>query len=138
MERRLVAILAADVVGYSRLIRADEEGTLSTLKAMHTSLINPIIAAHGGRVIKLMGDGILAEFQSVVDAVRVAAEVQKAVSERNAEGSKEPRIEFRIGIDMGDVVIDGDDIHGDGVNLAARLETLAEPGGVCVSGSVHD
>ncbi len=138
MERRLAAILAADVVGYSRLIRSDEEGTLAALKAVRTDLMDPLIAKHGGRVVKLMGDGMLAEFASVVDAVRAAVETQQAVAERNRAMSREIRIEFRVGINMGDVVIDGDDIHGDGVNVAARLEGLAKPGGICVSGNVYE
>ena len=138
MERRLAAILAADVVGYSRLIRVDEEGTLDRLKALRSEIINPKIAEHNGRIVKLMGDGMLAEFASVVSAVRAAAEVLQAVAEHNADLPQEQRIEFRVGINLGDVVIDGDDIHGDGVNVAARLEGLAEPGSICISGNVYD
>ena len=138
MERRLAAIMAADVVGYSRLIRADEEGTIVALKALRADLIDPKIAEHHGRIVKLMGDGMLAEFGSVVDAVRAAVETQQRLSERNAGLPVDKRIEFRIGINLGDVVIDGDDIQGDGVNVAARLEALAEPGGICVSGMVYD
>jgi adenylate cyclase len=138
MERRLAAILATDVVGYSRLIRADEEGTLATLKALRTNFVDPKLAEHNGRIVKLMGDGMLAEFASVVDAVRAAVETQVAVAEHNAGLPKDKRIEFRAGINLGDVVIDGDDIYGDGVNVAARLEALAEPGGVCVSGMVYE
>jgi len=138
MERRLAAILAADVVGYSRLIRADEEGTLAALKALRQDLIDPKIAAHRGRIVKLMGDGMLAEFPSVVEAVRAAVETQTAVSTRNSELPDGERIDFRVGINLGDVVVDGDDIHGDGVNVAARLEGLADPGGVCVSAAVYD
>ncbi len=138
MERRLAAILAADVVGYSRLIRADEEGTLARLKALRDEIIDPKIAEHNGRIVKLMGDGMLVEFASVVDAVRAATEVQRSITEHNARWPEEKRIVFRIGINMGDVVIDGDDIQGDGVNMAARLEGLAEAGGICISGSVHD
>ena len=138
MERRLAAILAADVVGYSRLIRADEEGTLTALNTLRAELIDPKIADHHGRVFKLMGDGMLAEFASVVDAVRAAAELQQAVAKRNADLPQNKRIEFRVGINLGDVVIDGDDIHGDGVNVAARLEGLADPGGIYVSGGVYD
>ncbi len=138
MERRLAAILAADVVGYSRLIRSNEDGTLAALKAIRTDVINPLIATHGGRVVKLMGDGMLVEFASVVDAVRAAVEMQQAMAERNGNLSEEKRIEFRVGINMGDVVIEGDDIHGDGVNVAARLEGLAKPGGICVSGNVYE
>jgi adenylate cyclase len=138
MERRLAAIMAADVVGYSRLVRADEEGTLTALKALRADLIEPKLGEHNGRVVKLMGDGMLAEFPSVVDAVRAAVETQQAVTERNSSLPDDKRIEFRVGINLGDVVIDGDDIHGDGVNVAARLEGLAEPGGLCVSGAVYD
>ncbi len=138
MERRLAAIMAADVVGYSRLIRSDEDGTLAALKSLRSDLIGPKLAEHHGRVVKLMGDGLLAEFASVVEAVRAAAEMQKAMAERNAILPEGKRIEFRIGVNLGDVVIDGEDIHGDGVNVAARLEGLAEPGGVCVSAAVHD
>jgi adenylate cyclase len=138
MERRLAAIMAADMVGYSRLIRSDEDGTLAALKSLHSDLIGPKIAEHHGRVVKLMGDGLLAEFASVVEAVRAAAEMQQALAERNAALPKGQRIEFRVGVNLGDVVIDGDDIHGDGVNIAARLEGLAEPGGVCVSAAVYD
>lgn len=138
MDRRLAAILAADVVGYSRLIRTDEEGTLTTLKSLHSEVIGPKLAEHRGRVVKLMGDGLLAEFASVVEAVRAAAEVQQRLAERNADVPKERRIEFRIGINLGDVVIDGDDIHGDGVNVAARLEEMAEPGGILLSAAVYD
>ena len=134
MERRLAAILAADVVGYARLIRADEEGTLGRLKTLLNETIEPGIADHQGRIVKFMGDGVLAEFASVVDAVRAAAQMQMALFERDRERPKEERIVFRIGINLGDVVIDGDDIQGDGVNLAARIEGLAEPGGVCISG----
>ena len=138
MERRLAAILAADVVGYSRLIRSDGEGTLAALKAVRTDVMNPRIAKRGGRVVKLMGDGMLVEFASVVDAVRAAVETQQAVAERNGIVPEDRRIEFRIGINMGDVVIEGDDIHGDGVNVAARLESLAKSGGICVSGNVYE
>ena len=138
MERRLAAILAADVVGYSRLIRADEDGTLAALKALRADLIDPKIAEHHGRVVKLMGDGMLAEFASAVEAVRAAVEAQRAVTERNADLPEDKRIAFRIGINLGDVVVDGDDIHGDGVNVAARLEGLAETGGIWVSGRVYD
>ena len=138
MKRRLAAIMVTDVVGYSRLIRADEEGTLAALKALRADLIDPKIAEHHGRIVKLMGDGMLAEFASVVDAVRAAVETQQSVSEHNVDLPEDKRIEFRVGINLGDVVIDGDDIHGDGVNVAARLEGLAEPGGVYVSAAVYD
>ena len=138
MERRLAAILAADVVGYSRLIRADEEGTLASLNAIRKELVDPKIAEHQGRIVKLMGDGMLAEFGSAIGAVQMAAEAQQAIAQRNSELPEDRRIEFRIGVNLGDVVIDGDDIHGDGVNLAARLEALAEPGGICISAAVYD
>ena len=137
-ERRLAAILAADVVGYSRLIRSDEEGTLGRLKALRGELVGPKIADYRGRIVKFMGDGILAEFGSVVDAVHAATELQRAMTERNAGLRADERIEFRIGVNLGDVVIDGDDIHGDGVNIAARLEGLARPSGVCISGAAYD
>ena len=138
MERRLAAIMATDVVGYSRLIRVDEEGTLEALKALRADLIDPKIAEHHGRIVKLMGDGMLVEFASVVDAVRAAVETQQAVTDHNADVPADKRIELRIGINLGDVVIDGDDIQGDGVNVAARLEAMAEPGGICVSGMVYE
>ncbi len=138
MERRLTAILAADVVGYSRLIRADEEGTISALKALRADFIDPLISRHNGRIVKLMGDGMLVEFPSVVDAVRTAVDTQTAVAKRNAAFPEDKRIAFRIGVNLGDVIIDGEDIHGDGVNVAARLEGLAEPGGICVSDKVYE
>ena len=137
MERRLAAILATDVVGYSRLIRTDEEGTLAALKTLRADLIDPTISDHHGRIVKLMGDGMLAEFASVVDAVRAAEETQRAVAEHNTGLPANQRIEFRVGINLGDVVIDGDDIQGDGVNVAARLETMSEPGGLCISDVVY-
>ena len=138
MERRLAAILAADVVGYARLIRNDEEGTIAALKALRADLIDPKIAEHHGRIVKLMGDGMLAEFPSVVDAVRSAVETQQAVAEHNSRLTEDKRIVFRVGINLGDVIIDGDDIHGDGVNIAARLEGLSDPGGICISGAVYE
>ena len=138
MERRLAAILAADVVAYSRLIRADEEGTISALRALRQELIDPKIEAHRGRIVKLMGDGILVEFASVVDAVACSAEVQQGMAERNTSTLEAQQIVFRVGINLGDIVIDGDDIQGDGVNLAARLEALSEPGGICISDAVHE
>ncbi len=138
MERRLAAILVADVVGYARLIRVDEEGTIAALKALRADLIDPKLGEHSGRIVKLMGDGMLAEFPSVVDAVRAAVETQQAVAEHNSDLPEDQWIEFRVGINLGDVVIDGDDIHGDGVNVAARLEGLAEPGGICISGKVYE
>ena len=125
MERRLAAIVSADVVGYSRLIRADEEGTLSAFKSLRRDLIDPKIAEHRGRIVKLMGDGILAEFPSAVEAVRAASEMQQHLAERTDRLPDAGRIELRMGINLGDVVIDGDDIHGDGVNVASRLEKLS-------------
>jgi adenylate cyclase len=126
------------VVGYSRLMAADEAGTLASLKAQRRELVEPKVAAHGGRIVKLMGDGALMEFASVVDAVTCAVEVQRAVNARNAEVPEERRIAYRIGINIGDVIIEGDDIYGDGVNIAARLEGLAEPGGICVARNVFN
>jgi adenylate cyclase len=137
LDRKLAAILAADVVGYSRLMGEDEGGTHARLKALRKNLIEPRIAEHRGRVVKLTGDGALVEFASVVDAVQCAVEVQRSIAEHNAELSPAHRIEFRVGINLGDVIIDGDDIYGDGVNVAARLEGLAPRGGVCISDVVH-
>jgi adenylate cyclase len=138
VERRLAAILAADVVGYSRLMGEDEEGTLAALKTLQRELIDPKVRKHCGRLVKTTGDGALVEFASVVDAVRCATEVQRAMAERNAGIPVERRIDLRIGINLGDIIIDQGDIYGDGVNVAARLETLAEPGGICVSRVVRD
>ena len=125
--RRLAAILAADVAGYSRLMEADEEGTLAQLRAIRTELFEPTIAAHNGRLVKTTGDGLLVEFGSVVDALRCATEVQRAMARRNAADPDEERIEYRIGINVGDIVVEDGDIFGDGVNVAARLEGLADP-----------
>src|SRR5215469_15157560 len=136
--RRLTAILAADVAAYSRLMGADEEGTHERLKAHLRELVEPKIAEHRGRIVKNTGDGFLAEFPSVVDAVRCAVEVQRGMADREPEVPEEQRIRFRIGVNLGDVIADGDDIYGDGVNIAARLEGLAAPGGICVSGTVRD
>ncbi len=138
VERRLTTILAADVVGYSRLMAADEAGTLTSLKALRRELIEPKTAEHHGRVVKLIGDGTLMEFGSVVDAVTFAVDVQRAMALRNTDVPEDQRITYRIGINIGDVIIEGDDIYGDGVNVAARLEGLAEPGGVCVSRTVFN
>lgn len=138
MARRLAAILAADVVGYSGLMEKDEAGTLAALLAHRRELIEPAVARHAGRIVKLMGDGILVEFASVVDAVACAVAIQQGTAERNESPAGDKRMAFRIGINLGDVVIEGDDIYGDGVNLAARLEALAEPGGICVSGTVRE
>jgi adenylate cyclase len=136
--RRLAAILAADVAGYSRLMGADEEGTHERLKAHRRELVDPKIGEHSGRIVKTTGDGMLAEFPSVVDAVRCAAEVQRAMIDREAGMPEGRRIRFRIGINLGDVIVDGDDIFGDGVNVAARLEALSDPGGLCISRTVRD
>ena len=138
VERRLTAILAADVAGYSWLTGMDEEGTHVQLQDHLRTLVDPKIAEHRGRVVKNTGDGLLAEFGSVVDAVRCALDVQRGMAERNAGVPDEKRIEFRIGINVGDIIIDRGDIFGDGVNVAARLEGLAEPGGICVSGRVQE
>jgi adenylate cyclase len=138
VERRLTAILAADVAGYSRLMGADEEGTLARLKTQRRELVDPKIAEHRGRIVKTTGDGLLVEFASVVDAVRCAAEFQRDVAERSVAVPPDRRIEFRVGINVGDIIIDEGDIFGDGVNVAARLEALADPGGICVSRVVRD
>ena len=137
-ERRLVAIMAADIVGYSRLIEADEAGTLAAIRDLRREVIDPLLAEHHGRIVKLMGDGALVEFGSVVDAVACAVAIQKGVAGRQADVPAERRITFRIGINLGDVVVEGDDLLGDGVNVAARLEQLCEPGGVLISGTAHD
>jgi len=137
VERRLAAVLAADVAGYSRLMGADEEGTLARLKAIRKSLVDPAIAAHRGRVVKTTGDGMLVVFASAVDAARSAIEVQRSMSSENAGVQQDSRIEFRIGIHIGDIMIDDSDIFGDGVNIAARLEGIARPGGVCISDDAY-
>ena len=137
-HRRLAAIVSFDVAGYSRLMGVDDSGTLSALKAHRRELIDPKIAEHDGRIVKTTGDGLLLEFSSVVDAVRCAVEVQRGMAERNADVAPDKRLDFRIGINVGDIIIDGDDIFGDGVNVAARLEALADPGGICVSRVVRD
>src|SRR5712664_558558 len=136
--RRLAAILAADVAGYSRLIGADEEGTLNRLRSIRADVIDPKITEHRGRIVKTTGDGLLVEFTSVVDALRCATEAQNAMAERNADAPPASRIEFRMGVNVGDVVVEDGDIFGDGVNVAARLEGLAEPGGICVSARVQE
>jgi adenylate cyclase len=137
-ERRLAAVLAADMVGYSRLMEVDETGTLARLKTHRIELIDPVIAKSHGRIIKTTGDGMLVEFRSVADAVLCAAEIQRRMARRNADVSPARWIQFRIGINLGDVIVEDNDIFGDGVNVAARLEMLAEPGGICVSGAVRD
>jgi len=138
VERRLAAIVAVDVAGYSRLMGVDEEGTLAQLKGHRQALVDPKIEEHRGRIVKTTGDGMLVEFASVVDAVRCAVEVQRGMSERNGRVSVDKRIEFRVGINLGDIIIEDDDIYGDGVNIAARLEGIAEPGGICISRQAHD
>ena len=135
VERRMAAILAADVVGYSRLMERDEAGTIARLKAVRASLTDPLLAEHHGRIVKLMGDGALCEFASVVDAVTCAVAIQRSMVEREAAVAEGERIRFRIGINLGDVVCEEDgDLHGDGVNIAVRLESLADPGGVVGGG----
>ena len=136
--RRLCAILAADVAGYSRLMGADEDGTLSALTAHLRELIDPAVAEHAGRVIKTTGDGLLVEFASVVDAVRCAVDIQRGMAERNDAVPQDRRLAFRIGLNLGDVIVQNGDLYGDGVNVAARLEALAEPGGICLSASAHE
>ena len=133
VERRLAAVLAADVAGYSRLMGSDEEGTLAVLKACRRELIDPKIAEHRGRIVKTTGDGALVEFASAVDAVRCSIEIQHAMAERNVTIPEDRRVEFRIGINVGDIIIDEGDIYGDGVNIAARVESLASPGAICIS-----
>jgi len=134
VQRKLAAILAADIAGYSRLMGADEEGTLRRLKALRAELLDPAITGHNGRIVKTTGDGLLVEFASVVDAMRCATQWQRAMAERTEPADS--RIEWRIGVNVGDVIIDEGDIYGDGVNIAARLEAMAEPGGICISRTV--
>ena len=136
--RRLAAILSADVVGYSRLMGIDEAGTLDALRAHRAELIDPTIVEHNGRIVKLIGDGLLVEFVSAIDAVECAAAIQQGMTVRNAKVPDERMVVFRIGINLGDVIVEGDDIFGDGVNVAARLQELAEPGGVFVSGTIFE
>ena len=131
--RRLAAIVAADVAGYSRLMGADEEGTHERLKTLLRQLVDPKIKEHRGRIVKNTGDGMLVEFGSIIDAVRCAAEIQQGMNDSNIDIPEDKRISFRMGINLGDVIVEPDDIFGDGVNLAARLEALAEPGGICIS-----
>src|SRR5437773_4401178 len=138
VERRLTAILAADVVGYSRMMGANEAGTLDALKAVRTDFVDGKITQHQGRVVNLTGDGMLVEFPSVVNAVECAAEIQRGMRDRNVDLAPDRRIEFRIGVNLGDVIVEGDDIYGDGVNVAVRLESIAEPGGISVSHAVRD
>lgn len=138
MQRRLAAILAADVVGYSRMMGEDEAGTLAALQACHSELVAPAVAGHHGRVVKLMGDGVLAEFASVVEAVACAAEIQRGMAVRDPGTSDKGRMALRIGVHLGDVIAENEDIYGDGVNIAARLEGIAEPGGLCISRQAFD
>ena len=137
--RKIAAILVSDVVGYSRLVGADEEGTLKALRRIRKDLIDPAIAAHRGRIVKTTGDGLLVEFASVVDAVRSAVEIQRAIADSNAGLASDKLIEFRVGINLGDVVVEDDgDLMGDGVNVAARLEGVADPGGISLSSAAYD
>ena len=138
VERRLAAVLSADVVGYSRLMEADETGTLARLEAHRREVIDPSIAKNNGRIVKLMGDGALVEFASVVDAVQCASEIQREMAARNRDEPEGRRIAFRIGVNLGDIIVRGDDIYGDGVNVAARLQELADPGGLIISGTAFD
>ena len=138
VPRRLAAILAADVVGYSRMMGRDEAGTLARLKSLRAEFLHPKIAEYGGRIVKTTGDGTLIEFGSAVDAVSHAVDVQRGMAERNADLPEEEQVWLRLGINVGDIIIDGDDIFGDGVNVAARLEALADPGGFCISARVRD
>src|SRR5436309_4951264 len=137
VERRLAAVLAADVAGYSRLMGLDEVGTANILRG-HRAVSDGLVAKHGGRIVKTTGDGLLLEFASVVDAVECAVAVQAAMAERNDGVPQDRRMLFRIGINLGDILIEGEDILGDGVNIAARLESIAEPGGICISSSAYD
>ncbi len=136
--RRLCAILAADVAGYSRLMGSDEDGTLAALTAHRHELIDPAVTGHAGRIVKTTGDGLLVEFASVVDAVKCAAVIQRGMAERNQAVAPDRRLALRIGINLGDVIVEHDDLYGDGVNIAARLEALAEPGGICLSAAAHE
>jgi adenylate cyclase len=138
LQRRLAAILSADVVGYSRLMGLDEARTLSRLNALRRKIFDPTVAAHSGRIVKLMGDGALVEFASAVNAVTCAIEIQRLVGDHDAGDYQVDPILLRIGINVGDIIIEGEDIYGDGVNIAARLEGIAEPGGICLSRAVHE
>src|SRR5215208_2104599 len=137
-QRRLAAIVSADVAGYSRLMGRDESGTLAALKSIRQEVVDPAIATHGGRIVKTTGDGLLLEFPSVVNAVRCSVEVQTAMADRSAKMAEDRRITFRVGINLGDIIVEGADIFGDGVNVAARLQEIAPPGGICISSRVHE
>lgn len=136
-QRRLVAILVADIVGYSRLMQLDEAGTLAALKSRRSEILQPVVATHRGRIFKLMGDGVLVEFASAVDAVDCAVDLQERMAGANATIARDRWIVLRIGINLGDVIVEGGDLYGDGINVAARLEALAEPGGICISDDAH-
>src|SRR5262245_41789206 len=138
MERRLAAILAADVVGYSRLIEQDEAGTLEALRERRRNILSPLVTQHHGRIVKVMGDGVLVEFASAVNAVACAVELQKKMSETNADLPDDRCVVLRVGINLGDVVVEGGDLYGDGIIIAVRLQAMAQPGGICLSGSVHE
>src|SRR5215475_8822006 len=136
-QRHLAAILAADVVGYSRLMEQDEAGTMAALADRRRAILEPLFTKYRGRVIRLMGDGTLAEFASAVDAVQCAVDIRKAMKEANATLSEDRAIVLRVGLNLGDVVVEGEDLYGDGVNISARLEAMAEPGGICLSSAIH-
>jgi adenylate cyclase len=138
MERRLAAILAADVVGYSRLMEVDEAGTLAALKSRRRDVLDPLVARHQGRIFKVAGDGVLVEFASAVNAVQCAVDLQHGMAATNGDQPEVRHIVLRIGVNLGDVMVEGSDLYGDGVNIAARLETMAEPGGILVSGTAYD
>src|SRR5262249_48735250 len=137
-QRRLAAIMAADVVGYSRLLEQDEAGTLAALKKRRKEILVPLVAEHDGRIVKVMGDGVLVEFSSAVNAVRCAVALQKDTAKANADWAEDRRVHLRIGVNLGDLVVDGGDLYGDGVIVAVRLQSIADPGGICISGSVHE
>src|SRR5215471_3329182 len=138
VQRRLAAILAADVVGYSRLMERDEAGVLTALKSRRKEVLEPLVARHRGRVFKISGDGVLVEFASAVHAVQCAIDLQQGMTAANAKLPADRRIVLRVGVNLGDVMVEGSDLYGDGVNIAARLEGLAEPGGICLSGKIRD
>src|SRR6516162_3299572 len=137
-QRRLAALLAADVVGYSRMMQADEAGTLAALKSRRTEILQPLVSKHHGRIIKVMGDGVLVEFASAVSAVQCAVDLQQAMAASNRRLSEDRQIMLRVGVNLGDVMVEGSDLYGDGVNIAARLEAIADPGGIVISSIAHD